>query len=76
MLSAAALVAFAMKWFELFGYSAPWGGPLALFQKVDPMVVGIILVITAYALLKLFRWRYHITDDQEAGKPWWRSLPP
>lgn len=76
ILSAAALVAFAMAWFEIFGYTAPWGGPFDLFRKIHPMVVGIILVLTAYALLKICRWRYHITDDMDADKPWWRSMPP
>lgn len=76
VLSAAALVAFGMAWFEVFGYAAPWDGPFGLFRKVSPLAVGIMLVLTAYALLKVCRWRYHITDDMDADKPWWRSMPP
>ena len=55
LLCVAALTAFAMSMFQIRGYFMPWNGPYDLFLKVNPTLVGLILIGIAYALLRVFR---------------------
>ena len=71
---AAGLTAFAMSMFDIQGYFMPWNGPFDLFLKVDPMLVGWILLGISYGLLRVFR-RVYPKELEPKERPWWRILP-
>ena len=74
LLCVAGLTALTMSMFQIQGYFMPWNGPYDLFLKVNPTLVGLILIGIAYALLRVLR-RVYPKELRPKEKPWWQILP-